>query len=99
MVGKLACITVSLPKEQQVLSEQGSTNIPTEPKPEQKKHTYTLHHTYGKRLSEKEADYVEKQIAEGETDWVADDENDPTRKTYICKKDGFVFEIRPIKEV
>lgn len=91
----LRCLAVDFPAEP-VLSEQPETVTSTaEPV---KKPTYTLHHSYGKRLTDKEAAYVEQEIANGRTVLVSENEQNPGRKQYMCESDGFIFELRPVKE-
>lgn len=99
MVGKLACIAVNLPTEQKVLSEQ---ELVTKQEPKQepvKKPSYTLHTTWGKRLTPEQAAEVEEEIAAGRVAWVADLEDGNGWKQYKCTEKDIEYIVRPVKEV
>ncbi|MDR3597072.1 hypothetical protein [Clostridium sp.] len=87
MVGKLACVAVNIPTEE-VLSEQEPV----------KKPAYTLHTTWGKRLTPEQVAKVEKALACNEVALVGEADDGSGWKQYVCNEDGFQFELRPSKE-
>ncbi len=99
MVGKLACIAVNFSTEQKVLARKEPV-IKQESKQEPvKKPTYTLHTTWGKRLTPEQAAEVEKEIADDKVAWVADFDDGSGWKQYKCTEKDIEYVMRPIKEV
>jgi len=99
MVGKLACIAVNFSTEQKVLASQEPV-IKQEPKQEPvKKPTYTLHTTWGKRLTPEQAAEVEEEIAGGRVTLTAEFDDGSGWKQYTCTEKGIDYVMRPIKEV
>lgn len=64
-----------------------------------KRPTYTLHTSWGRTLTPEQTAYVEGEIAGKRTVLVSEAEDGTGRKQYICENDGFLFELRPTKEV
>lgn len=96
----LRCLAIDFPTAHEVSSEQTEQReLVTKSTEPVKKPSYTLHTSWGKHLTpEQEAD-VEKARACGEVAQVSASDEDPTIKQYMCTENGFIFEVRPIKEV
>lgn len=94
----LRCLAIDFPIKCGVLSEREPQKPLPEPVPAKKKPDYTLHTSWGKRLTPTEASYVEQERACGRVSLVSEADDGSGRKQYVCTENGFMYEMRPVKE-